>query len=289
MERTLQPREETIYRLNLGYFLEGSGEWEKATHAYALVLLADPTLANSGFWDEEPRSGRWGDIFEEVLRLSGKDGPACEVAFYRGAHETAVSLAEKVSEAEAGEEAYTRAQHTIARVELAEGRTEDAANRMDALAAATEDHVRINWLRETTYCLLGEAYSQQGREEAAEEYLRLSMFYGTLCPSYALGHLLEGRGEPEKAMHTYHLGFSPHLTQVDVEAALYARLPRHDTLPQLVRIGAGPYTARSWLELARLYENMGQVENAQKVYEVLLAEDPYFEEARGRLEKLKGD
>ena len=54
------------------------------------------------------------------------------------------------------------------------------------------------------------------------------------------------------------------------------------------RIGFGPKVAVSWLTLAELYERQTRCDEAENIYRLLLAEDPFLSAAQAGLERVTG-
>ena len=67
---------------------------------------------------------------------------------------------------------------------------------------------------------------------------------------------------------------------------LYGRFGANDLAPQLIRLGLDSRQAKSWLALAKLYEQQNRLKEARYTYELLLAEDPFFKFAQERLDLL---
>jgi tetratricopeptide (TPR) repeat protein len=121
---------------------------------------------------------------------------------------------------------------------------------------------------------------------AAERYLKTAIFLGNREAHYYLGRLLEQRGELQAAALAYEQGFSYRATSENIAVTIYGRLEGNDFAPQLLRIGLAQRQAQALLALARLYEGEQRLEEAKHIYELLLAEDPFFTFAQEQLELL---
>ena len=59
----------TLYRLNLGYYLEQTGQYPAAWEQYAAVLAARPDYVQSSFWRQtEPRASALPDIMQRAAK-----------------------------------------------------------------------------------------------------------------------------------------------------------------------------------------------------------------------------
>jgi tetratricopeptide (TPR) repeat protein len=133
----------------------------------------------------------------------------------------------------------------------------------------------------------GRVELQLGDEVAAEKWLKTAVFLGDSQAHYYLGQLFEQRGDLKAAEAAYRRGFSPHYISENIEITIYGRSGGNDLIPQLLRIGVSPAQAAPWLALGRLYEDQQRFEEAKRVYEFLLIEDPFLAVGRERLALLE--
>jgi tetratricopeptide (TPR) repeat protein len=137
------------------------------------------------------------------------------------------------------------------------------------------------------YLLWGRIKLQSNDMAAAENLLKTAAFLGDHRAYYYLGQLYEEQGDIHAAEAAYRQGFSPHYISENIEVTIYGRPGGIDLVPQLLRIGVSPGQAAPWLELARLYEEQERFEDAKRLYQLLLAEDPFLTVGRERLALLE--
>lgn len=272
MERTILAEEAPPYLINLGYFYEQEGDWDRAGAAYGRALFLSPALAASGFWQAEPdRAKRWPDFVEAAIDHGvSRTGVAQQtlrlgLALAREDFETAVALIESTSTPEPF-------QDVLAEIYLQTGKPEEAEALLVTSPQTARDYFLWGWLR-----------LEQGDDRAAEPLLKTAAFMGDQNATYQLGRLYEKRGDIEAAERAYQNGFTPHAISENIAVTIYGRFGGNDLAPQLVRIGVGPPQAKPWLALARLYEQQHRSESARQVYSLLLAEDPWLQIAQDRL------
>lgn len=275
MQRTLTAEKEPLYLVNLGYFYEQAGQWPEAVAAYGQALALAPELAGSGFWQARPeRAEKWPDMVEEAVKYNPADVQMTRIklALAQQAFDTVETLVGPVSPA-------TNEPIRTAMIEVYLGRAQPEQARTllePATLTSAEDYLR--W---------GRLKLQLGDETAAEKLLKTAVFLGNSRAYYYLGQLYERRGDIRAAEAAYSRGFSPHFTAENIEVTIYGRPSANDLVPQLLRIGVGPGQAAPWLELARLYETQQRFDEAKRIYELLLLEDPFLTTAQERLAQLE--
>lgn len=275
MQRTLTAEQDPLYWVNLGYFYEQSGAWVEAGAAYGQSLALAPDLAGSGFWQATPqRAKQWPLFVEEAVKHSSSDEQWLQINLALTRQDFAV-VETLVGPVSASMDSYLRA--ALAEVYLSRAQAEQANNMLESAGlTGAED-----------YLLQGRIKLQLGDESAAEKLLKTAVFLGNSRAYYYLGQLYERRGDIRAAEAAYNRGFSPHFTAENIEVTIYGRLGANDLVPQLLRIGVSPAKAAPWLELARLYETQQRFEEAKRIYEFLLLEDPFLTISQERLALLE--
>jgi tetratricopeptide (TPR) repeat protein len=275
MQRTLTAEQDPLYWINLGYFYEQTGAWAEAGAAYGQALALAPDLAGSDFWQAAPeRAEKWPIFVEEAVKHSSSDKQWLQInlALARQDFATVATLVGPVS---ASTDSRLRA--TLAEVHLNRAQPEQANSLLESADLTSAE----------AYLLKGRVKLQLGDESAAEKLLKTAIFLGSYQAYYYLGQLYERRGDIRAAEAAYSRGFSPHFTAENIEVTIYGRLGANDLAPQLLRIGVSPAKAAPWLELGRLYEVQQRFEEARRIYELLLLEDPFLTIGRERLALLE--
>jgi tetratricopeptide (TPR) repeat protein len=276
LERTIAVERQPLYLVNLGYFYEQSGDWTKARRVYSEALSLSPELAASGFWQAAPeRAEKWPEFVEAVV------SPIPERAAQKAMQIKLALAQEEVEGVKALLEAGIPApdeplQAILAEFYLDQGQPDQAS----VWLKANPDNAQ-------SYLLWGRLKLQLGEEVAAETLLKTAVFLGNSKAHYYLGQLFERRGDLPAAIAAYQQGFSPRVISENIEVTIYGRFGGNDFAPQLLRIGQGRRSAQAALALAKLYEKEQRFEEAGWIYELLLAEDPFFDLAQERLEALE--
>jgi tetratricopeptide (TPR) repeat protein len=275
LQRTVTAEKSPLYLVNLGYFYEQEGNWAEASTAYGQALALAPELAGSGFWQATPeRAEKWSAFVEEAVKQRPTSAKALRInlALAREEFEAVEVLVGSITPST---ERQLRA--ALAEVYLSRGQPEQASAVLEPLAPSEAgDYVR--W---------GRVKLQLGDEAAAEKWLKTAVFLGDSQAHYYLGQLFEQRGDLKAAEAAYQRGFSPHYISENIEITIYGRSGGNDLIPQLLRIGVSPARAAPWLALGRLYEDQQRFEEAKRVYEFLLIEDPFLAVGRERLALLE--
>lgn len=277
MQQSVAAMPDPLFWVNLGYFFEQEGDWERAAEAYGQALARSPRLAASGFWAADPaRATRWPDFVNAALPNVKPVGEPAQrlwrayLAFYHDDFETVAALAEPVTP-----ETDPRLVAVLARLYLVRGRPEQAGPLLAFAPETGEDYFLQGWLG-----------LQTGHKAEAEKLLKTARFLGWQEAGYLLGQLAEQQGDLHSAELAYSRAFPARAASENEDITMYGRAGGNDLAPQLLRIGVGPRQAEPWLALARLYEKQRRPADAARVYRLLLAEDPYLAVARERLAAL---
>jgi tetratricopeptide (TPR) repeat protein len=138
------------------------------------------------------------------------------------------------------------------------------------------------------YLLGGRIVLLSGDEVGAEKRLKTAVFLGSQEANYYLGRLYEQQGKLEAAALAYQRAGSFRSLSENIEVTIYGRLGGNDLAPQLLRIGLGQRQAQPLLALAQLWQAQGRFEEARRIYQALLNEDPFLKPAQEGLAALEG-
>ncbi len=273
MQHTLTAEKAPLYLVNLGYFYEQEGNWTEARAAYGQALALGPELAGSEFWQAAPaRAEQWPAIAAEALKQSTDDAAFLPVKLALARQEFDAVAALLGSEPDLSNETV---RHALAEVYLSRGQPDRTAVLLAPYKPVSADDY-----------LLGGRVKLAEDSAAAEMLLRTAAFLGSQRAYYYLGQLYEGQGNLSAAAAAYQRGFLPHFTAENIEITIYGRAAANDLSPQLLRIGVSPAEAAPWLALAQLDEAQQRIEEARRIYEFLLLEDPFLSASRERLTTL---
>lgn len=264
LRQTIAADEAPLYWVNLGYFLEQQARWTEAAAAYGQALALAPALAGSGFWQAGPeRAERWPEIVAAAEAApAGRPTLPAELALARGDFATL----ERLLAASPADSEFLRGVQI--QLDLQQGRPGEAQKLLPARPRTGLD-----------YWLVGRVQRQLAADAEAEKSLLTAAFLGEQRAYFDLGQLYESRGDLPAAEMAYRRGFSPHAVSENEAVTIYGRLSGIDLAPQLLRIGLSHQAAAPWLALARLYETQARWAEAEQVYRLLLAEDPFLTEA----------
>jgi tetratricopeptide (TPR) repeat protein len=252
---------------------EQQGDWTNAVANYGQALRRGPGLAASGFWQADPaRSARWPDFIKAAVGQLPAEGQGeldlrLELALAQADFEAAETLIGPMTAPTSPE-----LRLKLAELYLRQGQPERAEPLLQADPITGQDYLLAGWLK-----------LQLGRPAEAEKLFKTAVFLGNGAANYYLGQLYEQQGNLPAAELAYRRGFSPRSIAEDVAVTIYGRPAGLDLAPQVLRLGVGAQQAESWLALARLLEAQQRLAEAQQIYQLLLAEDPFLEVARQRL------
>lgn len=283
LETTLDTPLEWIPWLNRGIWAESGGDHEDAAYAYAWVLWLEPELGSSPFWHQGDRSMMWPQILSAAERVQAETG-ASESKIDRWRLRVAVAhgdLERAVGQLEAWLETHphdAEAMTWIGEALLGLNRAQEAFTWLERAASADPSHAE-------SYVARGEAALALGDYDEAQQSFRTALF---LEPSnrahLGLARYYQARGQTEEAMHEYAQALRMPTVIHTYDLVLYRRAGWAMPLPQVTQIA--PHTnGAAALEWGALLEEEGDPEKAQRVYEVALNADPFFEAIRRRIEE----
>lgn len=266
-----------VYQLNRGMILEEAGRPGEAVQSYAIALSRAPRWAGSEFWRASSfRQEHWDDIMSAAAERANDPGGLWLAA---GAPEVAEPVA-AAQLADSPDRAGGYVALGLALMEL--GQVDRARSALDQAVAVcpecAEAYVaRANW------------HWQAGESETASRDARVALFISPFrgaAAYHVLAKVAEAQGDVAGMERHLLQAIPPQFDSQNWEMALYGRRALLLRLPQLVTIGGGPAVARPWLELADLYLEQGRTAEAINVYRLLMARDPFLEEAGRRLAEL---
>jgi tetratricopeptide (TPR) repeat protein len=282
LARTVALEPDPLWLVNLGYFYQQLGDWDRAIEAYGQALALSPTLASSGFWQKDAElAAHWPDILAQVEASLGEKGGDLT------AWQLLVSLSRRDWPAFSSQlqpilEGAPRNCGTLSLL----ARSQFEMDNVDEAGHLAQKAIDTLWTCSGAQLVRGLVNLAEGNLAAAEVDLRTALYFRHPDAAYYLGQLYQSRGDTDTAAHYYENAISPSVVPVDVEITLYDRSTTFDMLPPLFRMGIGPQQAEPWLALGRLYEMESDFEAARLVYETVLLEDPYLAEAQERLDAL---
>jgi tetratricopeptide (TPR) repeat protein len=257
--------------LNRGLWAEAQGEREEALAAYRRVLVLEPELAGSPFWQQGQRAGWWDDL------LAGGD------RYWQWQ----VLLASQQQEQVVGETDEWLTSHPKDPEALAyRGEALLGLGRADQALELMTQALSMAPARAQSYLVRGDAYLALGEDGRAERDLRTALF---LEPSgrahLSLARLALSHRDIKDALEHYSRAVSPMTLSQSAYVVLYHRLGWPAPLPQVTRIASGS-DQEAALEWGKILEQEGDWATAQEVYESALAMDPSFVEVEQRLVRL---
>jgi len=268
MERAAQlaPRS-PFYHLNLGHYYEAAGREAEAIVEYERFLERRPHLIPASYWRQTPFRQQFAEAW-----LAAQASPPPP------------------------EEPRTAAEYG------ARGWYEYKTGHYEAALHAFQRAYDLGATSAETAHGLGMAHMALDNYEQADFFFILANFFlvrsSQLNPLLDWGQLAYRQGEIELAIARYEaalglveeysihgpgtLGWSPYGNFVFQRESIARELA-----PQLIRIDVTDDQAPRYLELGRWYEELGDVENAIKVYRRLLAHVPGLVAAEERLRELE--
>lgn len=130
-----------------------------------------------------------------------------------------------------------------------------------------------------------EAY-YEGRHDQALYNFQVSVLLGNHTEGHmALGRLTYQQGDIERAVREYERSVRAVLEPDSYGPFVYRRIGFYQSiLPQLPELGFTTTLAQSYMELGTLYEKVGELDLAERAYEIVVEHDPTFEPALERLD-----
>ena len=262
---TLNPPDSRYY-INMGVVAEEAGQDEEAIRAYAEGLARRPRSADSLFWVDTPfRQDNW----EEIVAL----------AMEQTAQPAALCLA--IGDLACAERETANPQSGSDFLQL--GWLRMAQNDWEAASAAFDMAIELMPQSAGAYAARAETALAMGDKAAAEYNARVALFvdpYGGARAHYVLGQLASSDGDRPGAIEQYWQAVSPQFVSQNWEVVLYNRRAMFTLFPQVIDIGNGNREIEPWLELAKLFEQDGEIELAKQVYTRVLDRNNYVLEAR---------
>jgi tetratricopeptide (TPR) repeat protein len=259
-----------VYRLNLGYYLEATGQAEAAWIEYAKVIAARPDYLKSGYWSQtELRAAALSKMIDLAVEHLTANGTA-NLSLLLQLHLNTGNFA-------AGTQVLDEARSTT----------------LDPLIGHLEQAIRLNPKAAPAYVYLSRiALAQQdigAATQTAEAALFLSQDPEALQQA---ARVAAARGDDEQAIDYYEAAFfeltaalGPDLTRYATEAARRRPLPEA-YLPCLIRI----YPTETLVDITQaegaLLEKRGDVPKASQVYRRLLRYEPSIDPIATKLEAL---
>jgi tetratricopeptide (TPR) repeat protein len=279
LEQTIIVEPDPLYLVNLGYFYEQAGDKTQASQAYGRALALTPDLAASGFWQATPeRAGLWPQVVKAALA-----SPAVVEEINQQLFSARLALAREDWEAI---EMFAQPERqpldeeikpALVEFYLAQNQPEQAAAGLAHEPESAEANL-----------LWGRIALLSGDEAVAERRFKTAVFLGSREANYYLGQLFEQQGKLGAAALAYQRAGLFRSISENIEVTIYGRLGGNDLAPQLLRIGLGRRQAQPLLALAQLRQDQQQFEEARRIYQLLLNEDPFLEPAQKGLAALEG-
>lgn len=161
---------------------------------------------------------------------------------------------------------------------IARWKSENAQPSMSEAAMAWQNYMSSVWQR-----------SGGGWQEEARYRFQVSAMLG----DYTAGHMMLGRlahqqGNIQTARREYEMSVRTVLQPDSYGLFVYRRIGHwQSVLPQLPDLGFTTSLVQSYTELGATYEELGELDLAQRSYEIVVEHDPTFQLALARLEALQ--
>ncbi len=280
LQETVKAEENPLYWVNLGYFFEQEDSWPEAIDAYGQALFLSPKLAGSDFWQDSPaRAGKWDAIVSvagSYLQSDDEKDQAIfdmEIALAQGDFDTIDTIVFNNPQLPPDN---LQIRNMLIERYLHREQWTQASNLVGSDPQNVLDHT-----------FLGRINLGLENYEEAEQLFKKAIFLGNQEAGYYLGQVYEQQQNLQAAERAYQQGFSLQASSENIEVTIYDRWGGNGLAPQLLQIGVGPWQARSWLALASLYEKQDRLEDARRIYTLLLFEDPFLEVAQERFDLLE--
>jgi tetratricopeptide (TPR) repeat protein len=261
-----------VYRLNLGYYLELTGDWEGAQREYVEIITIWPEIIQSSYWQQTEQ------------RAEALPQMAWQAAQNMGVL-NAVQLLLETQNLEAARQLYEQYLQEgpvePATQHLAWGKILLAAGELETAHAEFEAAVQANPRTAEAYLRLSQIALAQKRVGEAGQYIQAALFLLQSSETlYQAGQVEAAAGDTSQALKRYEAAFDLatlqselNLTRYATEVARRRPLPAN-YLPCLRRL----YPTRLLTEITQaegnLLENLGRPEEAIPLIERLRYYEP---------------
>jgi tetratricopeptide (TPR) repeat protein len=282
-----------LYRLNLAYYLESTGNEAAAQREYAYILATWPNYLQSDYWfEQEQRAALLPQIVQQAVQDLVEAGETGRL--------NAIQLQLEQQEIEAAQQLYDRYLHHEAAGPLtkylAQGKILLAQGQLEPARTAFEAALRLDPKADAPYLALSRLALASDEPVEAAAYAEAALFLNpTPAAHYQAGLAAEAAGDPVRAIEQYEAAFTQLTTLPESPALRYAtevarRRPLPESyLPCLKTI----YPTRLLVAVTQaeghLLEKQGQYEQAGRLYRRLLNYEPFAQPVAARLEILCQD
>ena len=288
--RTLAP-ENITFRLNLGYYLEQSGDYPAAWEQYGALLAARPDYLHSSYWQQSDlRAGAKAEIIDRAAqRLLDGDNPDWSRSIQLFLQAGDVGRAGQIYE-----EYLAQSGNAGPESRLAKGRILVAEGRLAEARAVLETILADSPMAADAYLLLGEIALTQARPDGATRYLEAAVFLDDRPEIiYQAGLAAAATGNEKHALELYEAAFQQltvpppdlSLPRYATEVARRRPLPVGH-LPCLQRIYPSQLLVDITLAEGDVLERQGRYPQAGRIYQRLLSFEPDSTVIQARLEAL---
>lgn len=156
--------------------------------------------------------------------------------------------------------------------------SDNAEASMSEAAMAWQDYMNSLWQRS----------GGESQEEARYHFQVSAMLGDHTAGHMMLGRLAHQQGNLQTARREYEMSVRTVLEPDSYGLFVYHRIGHwQSALPQLPDLGFTTTLVQSYTELGAIYEELGELDLAQRSYEIVLEHDPTFQPALARLEVLQ--
>lgn len=244
------------YWIWAGAFAEADGDTTAALAAYLQALERAEEWATSGYWETTPLRAQARATFleaNELDRFSLDDLAAIPADCWP------VILKEKDDPLCAGQ--------VVLRLD---DDPQTALRWFNTVLSADRDNA-------TAYALRAETHLALGDIQAAEQDAQIARFLGEQSAYTVLGDIAAARSDLDAAIEAYSNGGPLIVLWQGWDVAVYGRQGSLSIFPRLDAQRPSRYDFASWTALARLYTEQGRLADADEIYQIILALDPYYE------------
>jgi O-antigen ligase/tetratricopeptide (TPR) repeat protein len=280
---------EFLYQLNLALLEEQQGNDAAAAAAYGKILAANPSLADSTYWQENDwRRQHWPLMRSQaealIQRASAPDAAGIyrgELAYFSGDLERAAELFRSgMTETGSFDDDIW-----LSWVWMDQGRFREAADILDRVIEAAP--AGNAW----AYTGRGRANLALGRKDAAAHDLEIALFLGDDRAQYYLAQLALAKGDVDTAISLYRRSLSAPGSLASLNLRydfLFYRqggIYESNLLPQAI-FPPSKVVADTYLALADLYAAQGNIKAARQVCQQLMTLSPGYKPAQDKLDAL---